>query len=127
MPSDRLRLINTGSRGGTVNERRRRIVTSIISGLLVFGILVLLYFTRHYHIRDLFKKYGHNFQTGEALMISARRVVTFHPSVFFKTEINSVPGEGQDAVTRAGEDRAAEGEGLSGRPRPLIIELASYA
>lgn len=102
MPSDRIRLINTGSRGGTVNERRRRIVTSIISALLVFGILTLLYLTRHYHIRDLFRKYGHNFQTEEALMISARRVVTFPPSVLFKMEMNSVRAEEQEAMTRAG-------------------------
>jgi hypothetical protein len=39
-----------------VNERWRRIVTSIISGILLLGVLALLYFARHYYLRDLFKK-----------------------------------------------------------------------
>jgi hypothetical protein len=90
-PADRLRLINTGSRGGTVNERPRRIVTSIISGLLLLGILALLYFTRHYHIRDLIK-------------------------------MNSIRAEGQEAVTRAGDEGALPKEGLSGWPKSLIFE-----
>lgn len=35
---------------------------------------------------------GRNPRTGEAVMISARRVVTFHPSLRLKTEVDSVPG-----------------------------------
>jgi hypothetical protein len=37
-----------------VNERRRRIVTSIVSGLLFLGVLALLYFRNH---PDLLDKY----------------------------------------------------------------------
>jgi integration host factor subunit alpha len=41
---------------------------------------------------------GRNPRTGEAVMISARRVVTFRPSLLLKTEMNSVPAERQGRV-----------------------------
>ncbi|MBC7838713.1 MAG: HU family DNA-binding protein [Nitrospiraceae bacterium] len=57
---------------------------------------------------------GRNPRTGEVVMISARRVVTFHPSLLFTTEMNSVPAEQQEAVTRTREEgHAAEGESLT--------------
>ena len=40
---------------------------------------------------------GRNPRTGVAVMISARRVVTFHPSLVFTTEVNSVPADRQEA------------------------------
>ena len=36
---------------------------------------------------------GRNPRTGEAMTISARRVVTFHPSHLFKTHVNSQSAE----------------------------------
>ncbi len=42
---------------------------------------------------------GRNPRTGEAMMISARKVVTSHPSLVFTTEMNSVPADRQEAGT----------------------------
>ena len=65
-------------------------------------------------VRSKHPRQGRNPRTGEAVMISARRVVGFHPSDLFTTEMNSVPGERQEAVTRTREEgHAAEGEGRS--------------
>ncbi|RPH80568.1 MAG: integration host factor subunit alpha [Nitrospiraceae bacterium] len=61
-------------------------------------------------VRDKRSRPGRNLQTGEALMISARRVVTFHPSLLFTTEMNSISAERQDAVARTREKGPAEGE-----------------
>ena len=41
-------------------------------------------------VRSKRARSGRNPPTGEAMMISARRVVTFHPSLLLKTEVNSV-------------------------------------
>jgi integration host factor subunit alpha len=49
-------------------------------------------------VRSKRPRQGRNPRTGEAVMISARRVVTFHPSLLFKTEMNSVPAERQESV-----------------------------
>jgi len=51
-------------------------------------------------VRSKVPRTGRNFKTGEALIIPTRRVVTFHSSPLLKTEINSVPTEQQEAVTR---------------------------
>ena len=51
-------------------------------------------------VRGKASRTGRNFKTGEALIISARRVVTFHPSLVLKTEVNGVPAERQEAETR---------------------------
>jgi integration host factor subunit alpha len=45
---------------------------------------------------------GRNPRTGEEVMIPPRRAVTFRASSHFKTEVNSVPAEQQDSVTRTG-------------------------
>ena len=51
-------------------------------------------------VRSKRDRQGRNPKTGEAVMISARRVVTFRPSVLFTTEVNVVPAELQEVVTR---------------------------
>ena len=57
---------------------------------------------------------GRNPRTGDAVMISARRVVTFHPSLVLNTQMNFVPAERQVAVTRTKEEgHAAEWERLT--------------
>ena len=40
-------------------------------------------------LRNKSSRTGHNFQTGGALTISPRRVVSFRPSLVLKTEVNS--------------------------------------
>ena len=47
---------------------------------------------------------GRNPRTGEAIMITARRVVTFHPSLVLKAEVIGVPAEGQEATLRTREE-----------------------
>jgi len=65
-------------------------------------------------VRSKRARQGRNPRTGEAIRITARRVVTFHPSLVFKTEMNSLPAERQEAVTRTREEgHAAEGESLT--------------
>ena len=65
-------------------------------------------------VRNKLPRTGRNPRTGEIVMISARRVVTFHPSLRLRTEMNSVPAEQQEAVTRTREEgHAAEGESLT--------------
>ena len=51
-------------------------------------------------VRSKRARQGRNPRTGEAVMISARRVVSFHPSLRFRTEMNGVPAERHDAVAR---------------------------
>ena len=53
-------------------------------------------------VRSKLPRRGRNPATGEAMMISARRVVTFRASSFLKTEINSVQAEQLEAVRRTG-------------------------
>ena len=55
-------------------------------------------------VRSKRPRQGRNPRTGEAVMISARRVVTFQPSLLLKTEVNSVPAERQDAVASMREE-----------------------
>ena len=43
-------------------------------------------------VRNKLPRQGRNPRTGEGVMISARRVVSFHPSLRLKTEVNSVQG-----------------------------------
>ena len=50
-------------------------------------------------VRRKLPRTGRNPRTGEAVMISARRVVSFHPSLRLKTEVNSVPADRQEAGT----------------------------
>jgi integration host factor subunit alpha len=50
-------------------------------------------------VRSKRPRQGRNPQTGEAVMISARRVVTFHPSLRLRTEVSSVQVERQEAGT----------------------------
>ncbi len=51
-----------------------------------------------FSVRQKHARLGRNPKTGEALMISARRVVSFHPSPLFKGEINSLSAEEREAV-----------------------------
>ena len=51
-----------------------------------------------FRVRSKVPRTGRNFKTGEALIIPARRVVSFHPSLLLKTEMNSVSAEHQEAV-----------------------------
>ena len=53
------------------------------------------------------------------MMISARRVVTFHPSLVLKAEVNAVPAEQPDAVMRT------QGKGLVSKGKRLGASLAS--
>jgi integration host factor subunit alpha len=53
---------------------------------------------------------GRNPRTGEAVTISARRVVTFQPSLVLKAEVNGVPAERQEAVTRTEEAALPKGK-----------------
>jgi integration host factor subunit alpha len=63
-------------------------------------------------VRNKRARPGRNPKTGEAVMISARRVVTFQPSLRLRTEMNSVPADGGEALADTGEERhATEGEG----------------
>ena len=60
-------------------------------------------------VRSKRARQGRNPRTGEAVMIAARRVVSYRPSTRFKTEMNSAPAARQEAVTRPREKwRAAE-------------------
>lgn len=49
-------------------------------------------------VREKHARSGRNPRTGEALTISARRVVTFHASPLFKAQLNSLSGEEQKDV-----------------------------
>ena len=49
-------------------------------------------------VRSKGARQGRNPRTGEAVMISARRVVSFRPSLVLKTEMNSVLADRQEAV-----------------------------
>lgn len=42
-------------------------------------------------VRNKAPRSGRNFKIGEARIISARRVVTFHPSLVLTAEVNGVP------------------------------------
>lgn len=53
-------------------------------------------------VRSKSPRAGWNFKTGEALMIPARRVVSFHLSPLLTMEMNSVPTERQETVARTG-------------------------
>src|SRR5262245_24060605 len=50
-----------------------------------------------FEVRQKRLRRGRNPQTGEPLMISARRVVTFRASEHLKSEINAVQAEGPEA------------------------------
>ena len=50
-----------------------------------------------FSVRSKRPRQGRNPRTGEAVMISARRVVTFQPSLILKAEVNSVPADRQEA------------------------------
>lgn len=58
-------------------------------------------------VRNKLARIGRNPQTGEAVTISARRVVTFHASPLLKQQVNS-PSE---------ETGAAESEGIGALPK----------
>lgn len=49
-------------------------------------------------VRSKRTRSGRNPKTGEAIEISARRVVTFHASDIFKAHINSLLVEGQEGT-----------------------------
>ena len=51
-----------------------------------------------FRVRSKRARPGRNPQTGEPVTISARRVVTFHPSLVLTTEVNSVAVEREEAV-----------------------------
>jgi integration host factor subunit alpha len=51
-------------------------------------------------VRNKAPRRGRNPRTGEEVMISPRRVVTFRASSLLKTEVNSIQGEKHEAVTR---------------------------
>jgi integration host factor subunit alpha len=53
-------------------------------------------------VRSKAPRTGLNFRTGESIVISARKVVTFHSSPLLTKEMNSVQAERQEAVTRTG-------------------------
>ena len=55
-------------------------------------------------VRNKLARPGRNLQTGEAMTISARRVVTFRPSLRLRTEVTSVPGKRHVAVMRMREE-----------------------
>ena len=44
-------------------------------------------------VRNKRARQGRNPRTGDAVMISARRVVTFHASPLLRTQMNSLPAE----------------------------------
>jgi integration host factor subunit alpha len=50
-----------------------------------------------FKVRAKAPRIGRNPRTGEGITIAARRVVTFRPSPQFKTEINAVRAEPQEA------------------------------
>lgn len=52
-------------------------------------------------VRQKRARTGRNPRTGEAVMISARRVAVFCASIHLKTEVNSNHGEPQEAIARA--------------------------
>jgi integration host factor subunit alpha len=49
-------------------------------------------------VRSKATRLGRNPRTGEAIMIAARRVVLFHPSLHLKAEMTSVPAANRVAV-----------------------------
>jgi integration host factor subunit alpha len=49
-------------------------------------------------VREKHARPGRNPKTGEAMTISARRVVTFHASPLFKAQLNTLSGEEQKDV-----------------------------
>ena len=70
-----------------------------------------------FKVRSKRTRQGRNPRTGEATVISARRVVTFQPSLLLRTEVNSVSAEQQETVTRTPKTVAyAEGEVAGQRP-----------
>ena len=79
---------------------------------------ITIYGFGKFTVRNKRARQGRNPRTGEVVTISARRVVTFHPSLVFKTEMNSVPADRQEAGSLL-----PKGKGRVEDPRSLIIDL----
>lgn len=81
---------------GISNNEADRLLECIISPrkiMLQKGEPILISGFAKFTGRTMRARQGRNPQTGEAVMISARRVVSFHPSGVFKSEVNSVLAE----------------------------------
>ena len=83
----------------TVAANALECVLELLKSTLKEGEPIVIAGFGKFTVRNKVPRTGHNFQTGEAVMISARRVVTFHPSLRLRTEVNSVPAERQEAGT----------------------------
>jgi len=76
----------------------------LLKTTLQAGEPITIYGFGTFTVRSKRARQGRNPRTGEAVMIAARRVVSFHPSLRLKTEVNSVPAARQEAVTRTREN-----------------------
>jgi integration host factor subunit alpha len=64
-------------------------ILSISKGTLISGSALLLSGFGKFNVNDKKARRGRNPQTGESLMLSERRVVTFHPSGKLRSMVNS--------------------------------------
>ena len=78
---------------GTSEEEAATILEwflGLLKSTLQQGEPIAVYGFGKFAVRSKRPRQGRNPRTGEAVMISARRVVTFHPSALLTTEVNSV-------------------------------------
>ena len=91
-----------------ISEKEAATLLDWILGLLKTtlqkGEPITIYGFGKFTVRCKRPRTGRNPRTGEVVMISARRVVTFHPSLRLRTEVNSVPGKRHVAVMRMREE-----------------------
>ena len=86
-------------------------VLELLKTTLQAGAQITIYGFGRFTVLSKRARQGRNPRTGEAVMISARRVVTFHPSVLFRREMNGVTAERQ----KPGLDHRRKGVLLKGK------------
>ncbi len=64
-------------------------ILKLLKATLQKGQLIIIHGFGKFTVRSKRPRNGRNPSTGEAMMISARRVVTFRPSASLTTEVNS--------------------------------------
>ena len=75
-------------------------ILEILASTLRKGAPIMIPAFGKFTVRSKLPRKGRNPSTGEAMMISACRVVTFRPSAVLTTDTNSVQKEKLKAVTR---------------------------
>jgi integration host factor subunit alpha len=80
-------------------------ILELLKRTLQGGEPITIYGFGKFTVRSKRAREGRNPRTGEAVMISARRVVSFHPSIVLKAEVNSIRAGRQEAVESMRDER----------------------